>query len=273
MSDSDSARSTTWRLKRPSGVLIAQMALLAAILGSWQAVASLPGVEFWTSSPLAIAHNLSRWHASGELVEDLKITLFEAGAGFLLGSLFGGIVGFVLGWVRKLGDVFEPFVLSLYTLPKVALAPLFVLWLGIGVLNKVVFSGVLVFFMVFFTTYQGARQVDRDLVENVRLLGASRVQTWTKVAVPYSAVWIFTGLRVGLPYALIGAIVGEFVAAESGVGFRIKEATSFFNTSGVFAGLFVLMLISMSLLGVLRLVENRLMSWQTAVVDVQPSEH
>ena len=168
------------------------------------------------------------------------------------------------GWVRKLGDLLEPFVLSLYTLPKIALAPLFVLWFGIGATNKIMFAAMLVFFMVFFTTYQGTRQVDRDLVENARLLGASRWGIWTKIAVPYSAVWVFTGLRIGLPYALIGAIVGEFVAAESGVGFRIKEATSFFNTAEVFAGLIVLMAISLVLLGGLKLRKAR-----AALVDCQ----
>jgi NitT/TauT family transport system permease protein len=108
-------------------------------------------------------------------------------------------------------------------------------------------------------------------VENARLLGASRWGIWTKIAIPYSAVWVFTGLRIGLPYALIGAIVGEFVAAESGVGFRIKEATSFFNTASVFAGLLVLMAISLALLGVLKLIESRVLRWQTAdnVLDVE----
>ncbi len=138
------------------------------------------------------------------------------------------------------------------------------LWFGIGPTNKIMFAAMLVFFMVFFTTYQGTRQVDRDLVENARLLGASRWAIWTKIAVPYSAVWVFTGIRIGLPYALIGAIVGEFVAADSGVGFRIKEATSFFNTASVFAGLLVLMGISLMLLGVLSLIERRVLRWQTA---------
>ena len=240
-----------------------QLQMAAAYLGAWQWLSGALHADFWISTPSLVVSALITWYQSGELASDLRTTLTEAGVGFVLGSVAGGLVGFVLGWVRRLGDLLEPFVLSLYTLPKIALAPLFVLWFGIGPANKIMFAAMLVFFMVFFTTYQGTRQVDRELVENARMLGASRWGIWTKIAVPYSAVWVFTGLRIGLPYALIGAIVGEFVAAESGVGFRIKEATSFFNTAAVFAGLLVLMAISLVLLGGLKLVELRVLRWQT----------
>ena len=241
-----------------------QIAIVVGTLSLWEWSSATWHWEFWVSSPSAVATELVRWWSSGQLSGDLKLTLMEAGVGFILGSAAGGLVGFVLGWVKRLGDLIEPFVLSLYTLPKIALAPLFVLWFGIGATNKIMFSAMLVFFMVFFTTYQGTRQVDRDLVENARLMGAGRWDIWTKIAVPYSAVWMFTGVRIGLPYALIGAIVGEFVAAEAGVGFRIKESTAFFNTAGVFAGLLVLMVISLILLGVLKLFEMRALRWQTA---------
>jgi NitT/TauT family transport system permease protein len=249
--------------------LFIQITIALVALAIWETVARVFKTDFWTSSPSAVTLELWRWAASGQLVEDLKLTLTEAGLGFLIGSIAGGIVGFVLGWVRRLGDLFEPFILSFYTLPKIALAPLFVLWFGIGLVNKVMFAGMLVFFMVFFTTYQGTRQVDLDLVENARLLGARRWDIWTKIAIPYSAVWVFTGIRIGLPYALIGAIVGEFVVSEAGVGFRIKEATSFFNTAAVFAGLIVLMVISLFLLGLLKIVEGRVLGWQSAKGVIQ----
>jgi NitT/TauT family transport system permease protein len=254
-----------------SATALIQVLLFVVFMVAWELLSAQFHAEFWVSKPTLVLSALFAWYQSGDLATDLQITLTEAGIGFVAGSVAGGFVGFILGWVRKLGDLLEPFVLSLYTLPKIALAPLFVLWFGIGVMNKIMFAAMLVFFMVFFTTYQGTRQVDRDLVENARLLGASRWAIWTKIAVPYSAVWVFTGLRIGLPYALIGAIVGEFVAAEAGVGFRIKEATSFFNTASVFAGLLVLMAISLVLLGGLKLIESRVLRWQTAsgTLDVE----
>ncbi|MBS7706900.1 ABC transporter permease [Chelatococcus asaccharovorans] len=255
--------STPRRRALPADAFL-QLGLAILAVAAWEIVARAFGTDFWTSSPSAVAAELGRWAASGQLAVDLQLTLTEAGVGFVIGSVAGGLIGFILGWMTRLGDLFEPFILSLYTLPKIALAPLFVLWFGIGATNKIMFAAMLVFFMVFFTTYQGTRQVDRDLVENARLLGAGKWDIWTKIAIPYSAVWIFTGIRIGLPYALIGAIVGEFVAAEAGVGFRIKEATSFFNTAAVFAGLIVLMCISLVLLGLLKLLESRALAWQSA---------
>jgi len=266
-------KSRSWFARIPERHVDAavQLLMIIFIFVLWEWLSATYHAEFWISRPSAVAVALAAWARSGELASDLRLTLTEAGVGFIIGSTAGALVGFVLGWLQRLGKLFEPLVLALYTLPKIALAPLFVLWFGIGAVNKIMFAAMLVFFMVFFTTFQGVRQVDRDLVANARLLGASRFAIWTKIAIPYAAVWVFTGIRIGLPYALIGAIVGEFVAADAGVGFRIREATSFFNTAAVFAGLVVLMAISMVLLGALKLIERRVLRWQTAdnVIDTE----
>lgn len=251
---------------------ILQIGFVVVMLSSWEFFSQRFNLEFWVSSPSSIIAEIGRWAQTGNLYNDVRVTLIGAGLGFLIGSIIGSVTGFVLGWVRRLGDLFEPFVLALYTIPKIALAPLFVLWFGIGLTNKVMFSALLVFFMVFVTTYQGTRQVDRDLVENARMLGAGRFSIWTKIAIPYSAVWMLAGIRIGLPYALIGAIVGEFVASTAGVGFRIKEATSYLNTAGVFAGLAILMCISLILLFGLKLIERRALGWQTAKGEIRMSE-
>lgn len=249
-----------------------QMTLAIVILLAWEGIARGLHTEYYTSTPSQVAIELKRWALSGELATDLQLTLTEAGIGFLIGSAVGGVIGFILGWVRRAGDILEPFILSLYTMPKIALAPLFVLWFGIGAFNKIMFAALLVFFMVFFTTYQGTRQVDRDLAENARLLGAQRWDVWTKIAIPYAAVWVFTGIRIGLPYALIGAIVGEFVAAQAGVGFFIKQQSDYFNTAAVFAGLIVLMAISLALLVILRLIERWALGWQDAKGVIQSND-
>jgi NitT/TauT family transport system permease protein len=272
--DTNSAKGTS-SSRLPAfivGNTVLQIGITAFLLLSWEFVARTFGTQFWTSTPVEVLLELRNWAQTGQLAQDLKLTLFEAGFGFLIGSVIGGVLGFVLGWVRRLGDLFEPFILSLYTLPKIALAPLFVLWFGIGPMNKIMLAALVVFFMVFFTTYQGTRQVDQELVENARLMGARRWQIWTKIAIPYSAVWMFAGIRIGLPYALIGAIVGEFIAAEAGVGYRIKEASNLFNTAGVFAGLIVLMVISLTLLAVLKLVERWALRWQTAKGSIETTD-
>jgi NitT/TauT family transport system permease protein len=173
-----------WLRVSRHGALPVQLLIVFVTLGLWEWLSQAAHMEFWISKPSLVVEALIAWWQSGQLASDLRLTLTEAGVGFVMGSVAGGMTGFVLGWVRRLGDLLEPFVLSLYTLPKIALAPLFVLWFGIGATNKIMFSAMLVFFMVFFTTYQGVRQVDRDLVENARMLGASRWGIWTKIAVP-----------------------------------------------------------------------------------------
>lgn len=250
-----------------------QIGIAVIMLVVWELIARTFNTQFWTSSPSSIVIELGKWAGSGQLASDLGITLMEAGLGFVIGSIGGALVGFVLGWIRRLGDLFEPFILSLWTLPKIALAPLFILWFGIGPINKIMFASLLVFFMVFFTTYQGTRQVDRDLVENAQLMGARRWDVWTKIAIPYSSVWVFAGIRIGLPYSIIGAIVGEFMAAQAGVGYRIREATNFYNTSAVFAGLLVLMLISMTFLSMLKAFERVALGWQDAKGSIQTDAH
>lgn len=241
---------------------ILQVLLLVIVVCGWQIVATTFGTKFWTSSPHDIAGQLYDWGKSGQLWLDLRVTLSEAAIGFLLGGILGGTMGFALGWLRGVGDVLEPFLVALYTLPKIALAPLFLLWFGIGTLNKIVFAAVLVFFMVFFTTFEGARQIDRDLLENAQVIGANRWQVLTKFVVPHAAVWVFTGLRLGLPYSIIGAVVGEFFAATSGLGYRIKQASELLDTPSVFAGLFVLSVIALGGLQLLTLLEKRLLRWK-----------
>jgi NitT/TauT family transport system permease protein len=160
------------------------------------------------------------------------------------------------------GDVFEPIVLPFYALPKIALAPLLVLIFGIGVEAKVVLVALMVFFIVFFTTFRGMRMVDRDLVVNARGMGAGRIDVWQTIAIPQAAVWVLSGLRLALPSAFHGAIVGEFIAATQGVGFLIRTASTTFDIAGVFAGVFVLLVVSGIILALMKQVERYVLRWQ-----------
>jgi NitT/TauT family transport system permease protein len=250
--------------RRSRNILLAQVIIVVVAVATWELVSRGFDLGFWISSPSAVWDQLVSWADTGELWTGLKATLMVTVLGFVPGAFVGALTGFLFGWFRTLGRVLEPFVLALYTLPKIALAPLFILWFGIGTLPKVVLAAVLVFFLVFFTTFQGAKTVDRSMLEMGYLMGGDKLPVFTKIVVPTSAVWVFSGFKIALPYALIGAVVGEFIAATEGIGFMIKNATNEFNTAGVFAGLVVLMILATVLTQLLRLIESRILHWQDA---------
>lgn len=202
--------------------------------------------------------------ADGTLPRHMWITAFEAGAGFLLGGAAGVVVGLVLGRARLLADVLDPFLLGLYSLPKVALAPLFVMWFGIDVGMKVIFSAVVVFFLVFLSTYSGVRSVSRELVTIFRLMGATEMQVMGKVIFPAALTWVFAGLRLSAPYALVGAIIAELIAANRGLGYLVDNATTQFDTASAFAAVAGILFLSGGLNMLIRLLEKRLMPWRAA---------
>ncbi|MEV7225551.1 ABC transporter permease [Polymorphospora sp. NPDC051019] len=247
--------------RRSRLILLIQVVIVATGLTLWEVLSRAFGWEFWVSSPSAVWEQLTTWARTDELWSGLRATLLVTVLGFVPGALIGALTGFLFGWFRTLGRICEPFVLALYTLPKIALAPLFVLWFGIDLLPKVVLAAVLVFFLVFFTTFQGAKSVDRSLLEMGYLMGGGKLAVFRKIVIPTSAVWVFSGFKISLPYALIGAVVGEFIAATEGIGFMIKNATNEFNTAGVFAGLVILMVVATALTQALRLTEHKLLHW------------
>lgn len=250
-------------IRRRSRLILAlQVVIVVVALVVWELGSRRFNLEFWMASPSTVWDQLLSWGSTKELWTGLRATLSVTVLGFVPGAVIGALTGFLFGWFRNLGRVCEPFVLAFYTLPKIALAPLFVLWFGLGMLPKVVLAAVLVFFLVFFTTFQGAKTVDRSMLEMGYLMGGSKPAVFRKVVVPTSLVWVFSGFKISLPYALIGAVVGEFIAATEGIGFMIKNATNEFNTAGVFAGLVVLMIVATALSQALRLAERRLLHWQ-----------
>jgi NitT/TauT family transport system permease protein len=251
-----------WRARTPA-LLLGQLGVIVVLLAAWELLADYAGTDFWTSSPSEIVDQISRWVRDGDLWNALAVTLTETLGGFALGAAVGAVVGFVLGWSRVAGDILEPIILPFYALPKVALAPLFVLVFGVGISAKVMLVALMVFFIVFFITFRGTRAVDRDLVVIARVMGASRVDTWRTIALPHSSVWMLSGLRLALPSAFHGAVVGEFIAASAGVGFLIRKSTATFNTTGVFAGVVVLLVAASILIALVKRVEQWVLRWQS----------
>lgn len=245
-------------------ILLARLGLLAAVIIIWQFGSIWSDSEFYVSTPSAIAASFWMILRSGELLFHASITTVEALAGFLIGGTAGVIVGLVLGRSRILADILDPFLTAIYSLPKVALAPLFVLWLGIGIEMKIVLAAVTVFFLVFLNTYTGVRSVSREQLTVIRLMGASERQLVSKLVLPSAITWVFAGLRLSVPYALIGAIVGEIIASNRGLGYLISNAASKFDTAGVFAALIAIVALTMLLNLAVKTLERVLMPWKEA---------
>jgi NitT/TauT family transport system permease protein len=245
-------------------IMLARLGLLVTLIVIWQFGSVCSGSEFYISTPSAIAVSFWAILRSGELLFHASITTVEALAGFLIGGSAGVLVGLILGRSRILADILDPFLTAIYSLPKVALAPLFVLWLGIGIEMKIVLAAVTVFFLVFLNTYTGVRSVSREQLTVIRLMGASERQLVLKLVLPSAITWVFAGLRLSVPYALIGAIVGEIIASNRGLGYLISNAASKFDTPGVFAALIAIVALTMMLNFAVKTMEHVLMPWKEA---------
>ena len=253
MTTPTAARMTVYRLL-----------LLAVLLAIWQVASGGLIPEFFISKPSAILQALWRQVQSGNLFFHIGITATEAFVGFLAGAVAGVVAGVLLGRIGFLADLLQPFILAFYSLPKIALAPLFILWIGIGIEMKIVLTATVVFFLVFLNTFTGVRSVSKELEAILHLMGANERHVLTKVVLPSAVTWVFTGLRISVPYALIGAIVGELIASNRGLGFLLANASGQFDTAGVFAALLVIMALAFVLNALVRVVEIKAMPWKRA---------
>lgn len=216
------------------------------------------------SQPTTLAAQLYDWVRSGFIVRHLVVTLEETLLGFALGTVLGVAVGFAFAQWETLARIFDPLMVALNAMPRVVLAPLFILWFGLGLLSKVVMVISLVFFVVFFSTYTGIREVDRDLVHNARILGATPRHLVRHVLLPSALTWIFASLRTSVGFALIGAVVGEYLGSHEGMGYVISYAESMFNATGVLAGLIVLMAAVIVIDVALTRLDRRFSYWKPA---------
>lgn len=249
-------------------LLVARLGLVAVFLAAWEAVVRLRLVDpFFTSRPSAIFLSLIGGVASGDLVRHTAVTSLEMLLGWALGGALGIASGFLLAKFEFVNQVLDPIMYALNGLPRVALAPLFIIWFGIGYGSKIAIGASIVYFICVFATYGGIRSIDQGLVDAVRVLGATEMQVNRTVMLPSCLPWIFSGLKVSVGMALIGAIVGEFIGARGGLGYYIAYSAGLFDTAGVFAGIFVLMLMAMALNELIKVAERRLLRWRPPVAD------
>ena len=251
------------------GVTLVRFAIIGSFLLLWQ-VASGPWIEpFLISSPSRIFLSLISGFREGDLLQHTWVTFQEIAIGFPVGAISGIALGYAFGRSRLLAEIFEPIIIALNGIPRTALAPLFIVWLGIGLWSKVGVVFLLTFFLNFFNTYTGMRQMDQEYVDLANLMGVKGWKLTFKVIFPAISPYVFTGIRTSIPFAVIGAIVGEFVAATEGVGFFIRMSAGIFRTADVFVGIIVLMIMVIIMDKVAALVERRALRWQTQTEHIQ----
>jgi NitT/TauT family transport system permease protein len=262
-----SAEARRKRRRRRLLVWAARLATLVLLIGGWQLFTSQKIIDpFFWGQPTGIVKQLREWvqhgTAYGSLWLQIWTTMKEALLGFLYGVVAGVVAGVLLGQVRFLADVLGPYIKVMNAIPRIVLGSLFTVALGLGTNSKVALAAVLVFFVVFFNAFQGVREVDRNLLANARVLGASRLQITRHVVLPSALTWIIASLHVAFGLSIIGAIVGEVLGAQKGLGLVIVNSQNNFNPNGVFGAMFIIALIALTAEGLIGLLERRLLAWR-----------
>jgi sulfonate transport system permease protein len=245
----------------------ARVVALVAIVGGWQLLTNAKIVDpFFWGQPSGIVKQLNDWFQHGTSYGSIWLqiwtTMKEAVLGFLYGVVAGVIAGVALGQIRFLADVLGPYIKVMNAIPRIVLGSLFTVALGLGTGSKVALAAVLVFFVVFFNAFQGVREVDRNLLANARILGASRLQSTRHVVLPSAMTWIIASLHVAFGLSIIGAIVGEFLGAQKGLGLVIATSQNNFNPNGVFAAMLIIAVIALTAEALIGALERRLLSWR-----------
>jgi NitT/TauT family transport system permease protein len=253
--------------RRKTLIWAARLVTLVIVIGGWQLFTSAKIVDpFFWGQPSGVVRQLGDWarHGTeyGSIWLQIWITMKEALLGFLFGVVSGVVTGVLLGQVRFLADVLGPFIKVVNAVPRIVLGALFTVALGLGSAPKVALAAVLVFFVVFFNAFQGVREVDRNLLNNARVLGATRLAITRHVVLPSALTWIIASLHVAFGFSIIGAIVGEFLGAQKGLGLVIASSQNNFNPNGVFAAMFIIAVLALTAEGLITLLERRLLSWR-----------
>ena len=262
------------RRRRTILVHFLRVFILVAFLGLWELGAETEVIDpFFFASPSGIAGQLWIWidegTAQGPLWYEVLVTLEETALGFVIGAVGGVVCGIILGRNRLLADVFAIYIKIANSVPRVVLGSVFIIALGLGMASKVALAVVMVFFVVFANAFQGVREADRAMIANAQILGASPLRITRSVVIPSALSWILASLHVSFGFALVGAVVGEFLGARHGVGLLIATAQGAFNSNGVFAAMIILAIMALIVEFLITAVENRLVRWRPPPLNEQ----
>jgi len=251
------------RRRRSSGmgIVAVQVGILVVLLLLWQSLVS-PAMLPYFSRPTLIGAKLWELFTHHQIYRHISVTLSEIAIGYAMGAVFGLALGFALGRSQFLSAALQPYILGLYSVPKIALAPVFIVWLGLGMASKVAVVFVASFFLVFFNTYSGLISINEELVRLARLMGASWPQVTMRVILPAAADQVFLGLRTAVPYAVIGAVIGEYIGSNEGLGYFILYASQTYDASSLFAGIIILVAIVFAANIGLSWLESRIIRWR-----------
>jgi len=250
-----------------------QLGLLALIFIAWQVLAQpdlLPPfvwenpnrAAFFFGEPVKIFKVIWVWFTGGEIYQHLWVTLQETALAFVIGSALGLAVGLWLGLTPSASALLDPYITALNAMPRVVLAPIFMVWFGLGIWSKVALGVTLVFFIVFFNVYQGVKEVSPVVLNNTVMLGANRSQLLRHVYLPSATSWVFSSLHTAVGMAFVGAVVGEYLGSARGVGYLIQQAEGAFDINTVFAGILVLTAFALVLDFAVGRMEKRLLVWR-----------
>lgn len=255
-----------------------QVAVFVAVMLLWHLLSRNPQTAFFIGEPVKVLGRIWSWFlpfamapnglfpeglpGNADIYQHLGVTLLETVLAFAIGTVLGLVFGLWLALAPTASAILDPYIKAANSMPRVILAPIFGMWLGLGIWSKVALAVTLVFFIVFFNVYQGVREVSPVVLANARMLGANRKQLLRTVYLPSATSWVFSSLHTSVGLAFVGAVVGEYLGSARGVGYLILQAEGTFDVNTVFAGIVVLTAFALILDGAVGRIERRLMKWQ-----------
>jgi NitT/TauT family transport system permease protein len=265
--DAATSRARKYRRERNArrrNVILIQALVLAAFLATWELVSGRLIDDLLISRPSEIFPEFWGWLRSGDLLYHASSTLKDAALGLLAGGFAGLLVGSILGQSARLAEIFEPFITAMYTLPKHALIPLFILWVGIGTELRVLTAATIVFFLVFFNTFFGIKDVSPALINSVRVMGGSKLDVMARVRLPSALIWVVAAMKLAVPQSIVGVVVAEMLAGDRGLGYLVARNAGLFNSSGTFAAIFALLIAGFAMDRLMNVVTRRPLEWKNA---------